>query len=128
MERDEVETKEAAMPKKRKDRLKKSLAVLGCVAFVSMSFPRFTHAATRPSSDEFLNPDKLFSLISPILSLVNHNFSVGVYDFGAAFCLSGKDKKPPAKKEEEDKQKQKSESSYDKNGNSTSKKKPNGKD
>jgi hypothetical protein len=128
MERDEVERKEVAMLNKRKDRLKKSLAILACATLISMSFPGVTQAATKPSSKEFLNPEKLFSLISPILSLVNPNFSVGVYESGAAFYLFSEDKKPPAKEEEKDKQKQKSKSSYDKNGNSTSKRKANGKD
>lgn len=83
------------MPKKRKDRLKKSLAILGCVALVSMSFPGVTHAATKHSSKEFLNPEELFALISPILSLVNNNFSLGLYDSATAYCLSDKDKNPP---------------------------------
>ena len=117
------------MPKKRKDRLKKSLAVLGCVTLVSMSFPGVTHAATKPSSKEFLNPEELFSLISPILSLVNHNFSLGLYDSATAYCLLDKDKKPPAEEEKEkQKEKEKSEDPYKDHGNSTSKKKANGKD
>lgn len=135
MEKDKVETKEVAMPKKRNDRLKKSLAILGCVALVSMSFPGVTHAATRPSSKEFLNPEKLFSLISPFLCLVGPDFSLGLYDSATAYCLSDKDKNPPpptteekGTTEEKAKQKQKSKGSYDKNGNSTSKRKANGKD
>ncbi len=134
MEKDEVKTKEVRMPKKRKDRLKKSLAILACAALVSMSFPGVTHAATRSSSKEFRNPEKLFSLISPFLCLVGHDFSLGLYDSATAYCISDKDKKPPptteeeGTTEEESKQKQKSKGSYDKNGNSTSKRKANGKD
>ena len=116
------------MPKKRKDCLKKSLAILACAALVSMSFPGVTHAATRSSSKEFRNPEKLFSLISPFLCLVGQDFSLGLYDSATAYCLSDKDKNPPPTTEEKDKQKQKSKGSYDKNGNSTSKRKANGKD
>jgi hypothetical protein len=128
MEKDEVKTKEVRMPKKRKDRLKKSLAILACAALVSMSFPGVTHAATRSSSKEFRNPEKLFSLISPFLCLVGQDFSLGLYDSATAYCLSDKDKNPPPTTEEKGKQKQKSKGSYDKNGNSTSKRKANGKD
>ena len=127
MERDGVETKEVAMPNKREDCLKKRLAILGCATLISMSFPGVTHAATKSSSKEFLNPEKLFPLISPFLSLVSHDFSLSLYDSGTAYCLSDKDKKPP-KAEENGKQKQKSKGSYDKNGNSTSKRKANGRD
>ena len=106
---------------------KKKIAILACVAFISLSFPGAAHTATKSSSKEFLNPEKLFSLISPFLTLVGHDFSLGLYDSAAAYCLSNKDKKPPAE-EQNGKQKQKSKGSYDKNDNSTSKKKANGKD
>ena len=106
---------------------KKKIAILACAAFISLSFPGAAHTATKSSSKEFLNPEKLFSLIPPLLSLVSHDFSLGLYDSAAAYCLSEKDKKPPAE-EKKDKPKQKSKDSYDKNDNSTSKKKANGKD
>ena len=93
-----------------------------------MSFPGVTQAATKSSSKEFLNPEKLFSLISPFLCLVGHDFSLGLYDSATAYCLSDKDKTPPPTTEEKGKQKQKSKGSYDKNGNSTSRRKANGND
>lgn len=117
------------MPEKRKGSLKKGLAILSCAAFLSILFPGVSHAVTKSSSEEFLIPENLFSLISPFLSLVSHNFSAGIYDFAAAYCLSDKDKKPPTQTTEENgKKKQKSKSSYDDNGNSTSKKGANGRD
>ena len=115
------------MPNKRKDRFKRSLAILGCVTLISMLFPGFTHAATKSSTKEFLNPEKFFSLISPFLSLVSPDFSLGLYDSATAYCLSDKDKKPPAD-EQNGKQKKEKKDSYDKNGNSTSKRKANGND
>lgn len=117
------------MPEKSKGSLKKGLAILICVAFVSMLFPGVSHAVTKPSSEEFLIPENLFSLISPFLSLVSHNFSAGIYDFAAAYCLSDKDKKPPTPTTEENgKKKQKSKGSYNDHGNSISKRKANGND
>jgi hypothetical protein len=127
--------KEVTMLKERKDFLKKSLAILGCAAFISMSFSGVAQAATKSSSKEFRNPEKLFSLISPFLCLVGHDFSLGLYDSATAYCLLDKDKNPPPKTEEKGtteetgKQKQENKDSYyDKSGNSTSKKKPRGKD
>jgi len=127
VERDGGETKEDSMPRNRKNFLKKSLAILGCVALISLSFPGVNQAASKPSSFEFLNPEQLFSLISPLLSLVNHDFSSGVYDSAAMYYLSSNDKKPKTT-EETGKQKQKSKGAYDDSGNSTSRKKANGRD
>ncbi|UCC41629.1 MAG: hypothetical protein JSV96_09530 [Candidatus Aminicenantes bacterium] len=115
------------MPRRKKDFLKKSLAILGCAALISLSFPGVNQAASKPSSFDSLNPERLFSLISPLLSLVGHDFSSGVYDSAAMYCLSSNDKDPKTT-EETGKQKQKGKGAYDDSGNLTSRKKANGRD
>lgn len=99
------------MLNKRKNYLRKNMAVLVCAAFVLMFFSGIAHSSTEPSSSKVPSIKKPFSFVSSFFSLFNFHFLGD---------------KPPANvdKNKDDKDKD----SYDDHGNSTSKKKPNGKD
>ncbi len=83
------------MLKIKKRSLKKNVAILACVAFISASFLGVTHAATRHPSKELFSPYKSFSLYSSAFSFINFNSPLVVIDPAMVYSLSGKDKKPP---------------------------------
>lgn len=102
------------------------MAILAFVAFVSMVFPEVTHATTSPSSTEFLFPKHFLSLFSPVFSSSSLNTSLAVYELATAYILS----KTPSNKSlnNPDKKDPKKSKDTNLNENSTSKKKPKGKD
>ena len=131
------------MLKTKKRSLKKNVAILACVAFISASFLGVAQAATRHSSTEFFSPSKSFSLYSPAFSLINFNSPIFVIDPAMVYSLSKKDKKPPKIIEKPDQTEQpdpteqpdqttqdnkSTDSSYGNHDNSTSKKKAKDKD
>lgn len=90
------------MLKTKKIFLKKNVAILACVAFISASFIGVTHAATRHPSREVFSPHKSFSLYSYAFSFITFNSPLVVIDPAMVYSLSGKNKKPPKKKDQTD--------------------------
>lgn len=118
------------MFKDRKSSLRKNMAFLVCVAFIFMVFPEVTHAATKPSSERFPFPKESISLISAVFSFASLNLSPLGCDLALFYSLSSNKPKLPhqAKNGKGNKNGQKQNSSFNSNGNSTSKKPPEGKD
>lgn len=118
------------MFKERKSPLRKSMAFLVCVTFIFVIFPEVTHAATKPSSKRFPFPEESSPLISAVFSFVSMNLSPLGYDLAFFYSLSNNKPKLPkqAKNGKGNKNGHKKNSSFKSNGNSTSKKKPKGKD
>ena len=113
------------MFEKRMNSFKKNMAILVCVAFISVVIPEVTHAATQPSSTEFPFSKKFFSLFSPVFSLSGLNFPLGVYDLATLYILSSNHGKPPPKPVNKTGKKNSSNNSiFKSNDNSTSKKPP----
>jgi len=117
------------MFKKGKNSLKKNMAILVCVAFVSVIIPEVTHAASRSSSTEFPFPQHIFSLFSPVFSTANHNISLAAYELAAMYILAKKTPLPNTPPNNADKTGDKnSKDAVESRGNSSSKKKPTDKD
>jgi len=118
------------MFKKRKNSFKKSMAILVCVAFISVVLPEVTHAATTPSSTKFPSAKKSFSLFSLVFSFANLNSPLAVYDFVTLYILSNTQGKPHHKPVNNpgNKTSKKDDGNFKNHGNSTAKKKPKGKD
>lgn len=118
------------MFKERKNSLRKNMVFLVCLAFIFLIFPEATHAATRSSSERFPFPKESTLLISTVFSFASLNLSPLGYDLGLFYCLSKNNPKPPrqAKNGKGSKNGHKQNSSFNSSGNSTSKKKPKGKD
>ncbi len=76
------------MFKKRMNSIKKNMAILVSVAFISAVLPEVTHAAPRSSSTEFLFSEKSFPLFSPVFFFVSLNFPLTVYDLATLYTLS----------------------------------------
>lgn len=127
----EPEGEEVPMFKTRKNSFKKNMAILACVAFVFASLPAATQAASRHRSPELPFPKESFSLFSPVFSLISLNSPLVAYDLAAVYNLLGKDKKPtppPPTTDDKNEKDKKKKDPYDDSGNSTSKRRPNGKD
>ncbi|MGD8535570.1 MAG: hypothetical protein PVF66_06930 [Candidatus Aminicenantes bacterium] len=119
------------MLKKRKNSLKKEMAILVCVAFISVMLPDVTHAASRSSSPEFPFPEQYLFLFSSLFSTANQNIQLGVMAFIAHTVVAKKKPKPvtPPPPDQDKKGDRKSnDDPVETNGNSKSKKKPNGND
>ncbi len=118
------------MFKERKSSLRKNMAILVCVAFISMAFPEVNHAATKASSERFPFAKESFPLISAVFSFASLNLSTPGYDLALFYTLSNNNPKLPhqPKNGEDEKNGQKQNSSFNSNGNSTSQKEPKGKD
>jgi hypothetical protein len=121
------------MLKKRKNSLKKNMAILVCIAFISVMLPDVTHAASRSSSPEFPFPKQYLFLFSSLFSAANHNIQLGVMAFTAHTVLANKKPKPvtpppPPPKQDKEGDKNSNDDPVGSSGNSKSKKKPNGKD
>lgn len=99
----------------KRDFLKKTIAAILCVSFTSLFSPGIINAETKSNPTNLL--DKSFSLLSPVLSLVNPILPLFVN------IHSTKDKNPSDEKKKNPKKKP-----FDDGGNSVSKKKPNAKD
>jgi len=118
------------MFKERRISFKKNIAFLVCITFVLMVFPQVTQAATRSSSKRFSLPEESTPLISAVFSFASLNSSLLGYDLALFYCLSKNAPKPPKQLKNgkgengEDEQN----GSFNIDGNSTSKKKPKGKD
>ncbi len=124
--------KEEAMLKKRKSSLKKNMAILVCVAFISLMLPDVTHAASNSSTKEFPFLKEYIFLFSSLFSTANHDIQFGIMAFTTHTILANKKPKPvtpppPPPQEDEDNKKSKDDP-VETNGNSKPKKKPNGKD
>jgi len=106
------------------------MAFLVCVSFVSMVFPGVTHAATKSSSERFPFPEESVLLICDFLSFASLNLYSLEYDLAFFYIQSSNKPKPPhqAKNGKGSKNSKKNNSSFNGNGNSTSKKPPQGKD
>jgi hypothetical protein len=72
----------------------KNMALLVCLAFISMAFPEVTQAATRSSSGTLALPGESTPLISVIFSFVYLSLSTGGYNL-AFFCGLPKNKPRP---------------------------------
>jgi len=95
-----------------------------------MIFPETTHAATRSYSERFPFPEESISLISGVFSFASLNLSPLGYDLAFFYSLSNNKPKltDQDKNDNGENDDQKQNSSFNKNGNSTSQKKPKGKD
>lgn len=118
------------MFKEKKSSLRKNMVFLVCVAFIFMIFPEATHAATRSSSERFPFPNESIPLISAVFSFGSLNSSLLGYDLALFYSLSSNKPKPPkqAKNGKGEKNGNEQNCSFNDHGNSTSKKKPKGKD
>ncbi len=118
------------MFKERKSSLRKNMVFLVCVAFIFMIFPEVTQAATKPSSERFPFPEESISLISAVFSFAGLNLSHLGYDLAFIYSQSSNSPKliHEAKNGNGEKSGHKQNSSFNSNGNSTSKKPPEGKD
>ena len=118
------------MFKERKNSLRKNMVFLVCLAFIFLIFPEVTQATPKPSSERFPFPKESTLLISAVFSFASLNLSPLGYDLGLFYCLSKNNPKPPrqAKNGKGSKNGHKQNSSFNSSGNSTSKKKPKGKD
>ena len=118
------------MFKERKSSLRKNMVFLVCVAFIFLIFPEATHAATRSSSERFPFPEESTLLIYAVFSFVGLNLSPLGYDLAFFYSQSSHKTKLPkqAKNGNGEKNGHKQNSSFKSNGNSTSQKKPKGKD
>ncbi len=118
------------MFKERKSFLRKNMVFLVCVAFILVIFPEATHAATKPSSERFPFPQESTLLISTVFSFASLNLSPLGYDLAFFYSLSSNKPKPPrqTKNGKGNKNGQKQNGSFNSSGNSTSQKKPKGKD
>ena len=118
------------MFKERKNSFRRNMAILVCVAFISMVFPEVTQAATRSSSERFPFPKESISLISAVISFASLNLSPLGYDLAFFYSLSNNSPILPdeSKIVKWDYYVKKKESFIKSNGNSTSKKPPEGKD
>ncbi len=108
----------------RKSSFRKNMAFLVCVCFVSMAFPEVTHAATKPSSERFLFPEKAIRLISTTFSFIGLNLPTPTNNSAIFYSLSTTRPKLPKQAIIGLKQK----GSISSHGNSTSQKKPKSKD
>lgn len=118
------------MFKERKSSFKKNMAFLVCVAFILMVFPETTHAATKPSSKRFPFPKESTSFISAVFSFASLNLSPVRYNLAFFYSLSNSNAELPhqANDGNGNKNDQKQNGSVSSNGNSTSKKPPEGDD
>lgn len=118
------------MVKKRMNSLKKNIAILVCVAFISVLLPEVTHAATPLSPTKFPFSKKSFSLFSPVFSFANLDFPLAVCAVTTVYILLknyGKTHHKPVNTP--GKKNAKKNNNIIKNvGNSTSKKPPKNKD
>ncbi len=121
---------------KRINPLNRNIAVLVCVAFISLIIPEITHAASQPSSSQSCFPKNSFPFLIPFFSSVNPAFTFIPFSPGMLNSLATVDKKPVGtpisiqedKKSTTEEQPKQDEDPYKQNGNSTSKKPANGKD
>ena len=119
------------MLKRRRSSLKKNVAVLVCVAFISLILPDITHAASRSSSPEFPFIKQYIFLFSSLFSATNNNLQLGVMAFTARTILAKKEPKPvtpPPSNQDENGDKNSNDDPAETKGNSKPKKKPNGDD
>ncbi len=118
------------MFKERKSSLRKNMVFLVCVAFIFVIFPEATHAATRSSSERFPFTKESTLQISAVFSFAGLNLYPLGYDLAFIYSQSSNKPKLPkqAKNGNGEKKGQKQNSSFNGNGNSTSKKTPEGKD
>ncbi len=119
------------MLKKRRNSLKKNMAILVCVAFISVMLPDVTHAASSSSSQEFPFIKQYLFLFSSLFSTANHNIQLGVMAFTTHAILAKKKQEPvtlPPPDPDKKGDKNSNDDPVENKGNSKSKKKPNGKD
>ena len=120
---------------KRVNSLTRNMAVLVCVAFISVLFPEVTHAASQPFSSKPPLLKNSLSSLSPFLFSVNPIFTIIPFNPVTVNILSPVDKKPvdnPANTQGDnkssDQEDKKDKKSYNDHGNSTSTRPANGKD
>ena len=119
------------MLKKRKSSLKKNMAILVCVAFISLMLPDVTHAASSSSSQEFPFLKQYIFLFSSLFSAANQDIQLGIMAFTAHTILANKKPKPvtpPLPKQDKEGDNDDNDEPVETNGNSKSKKKPKGTD
>jgi len=95
-----------------------------------MVFPEVTHAATNPSSKRFPFPEESIRLISATLFFAGLDLSTPAYDLSFFYSPSKNSPKLPkqAKNGKRNKNGPKQNGPFNRHGNSTSTKKPKGKD
>ena len=116
--------------------LKRNIAVLVCVAFISIILAQVAHAASQPSSSRTPFPKNSLPLLIPFFSSVNPVFTLVPFNPAMLNTLDKVDKKPVEnpintqqdKKSSTEEKDKKDENPYKQNGNSTSTKPANGKD
>lgn len=124
---------EEDMLKRRRNSLKKNVAVLVCVAFISLILPDVTYASSSSSSPEFPFIKQYIFLFSSLFSATNYNLQLGVMAFTARTILAKKEPKPvtpppPPSHPDKNGDKNSNDDSTGIKGNSKPKKKPNGDD
>ena len=115
---------------------KKKIAIFACVAFISLSFPGAAQTATKSSSSKDPFSLEFLSLFSAATALVPLNFPPGIYDLATSYNLTTQNETPiyvlgkgnKKKKKGTNNKSKDSNDAYKSHGNSTSKKKANGKD
>jgi len=107
--------------------LKKNMAVLVCVAFISALLPEVIHAASQPLSSKPPLLKNSLSLFIPFFSTANPIFTFIPSNPAMLNILSSVDKKP-VENPVDTKEDKKDKDPYKDNGNSTSTKPANGKD
>lgn len=112
------------MTEKYRKFFKKRIAVLVCLAFISMSFPRVSFAGMQYHSPKVSFLKKCSSFLPAVLSLLNINSPLGMNEYSIMYVFSKADKKPP----NETKKDKKKKDSYEDHGNSTSRKPANDRD
>jgi len=121
---------------KRVKSLKRNIAVLVCVAFISVILAEVTYAASQPSSSQPPFSENSYPLLVPFFSSFNPVFAFIPFNPAMLNTLDKVDKKPVEnpintqqdKKSSTEEKDKKDENPYKQNGNSTSTKPANGKD
>ena len=109
------------------------MAILVCVAFVSLMFPDVTHAASSSSSLEFPFIKQYIFLFSSLFSAASQDIQFGIMALTTHTILAGKKPKPvtpppPPPPEDDQDDKKSNDDPVQTEGNSKPKKKPNGKE
>ncbi len=107
------------------------MAILVCVAFISLMFPDVTHAASSSSSQEFPFIKQYIFLFSSLFSAANHDIQFGIMAFTTHTILANKKPKPvtpPPAQDDNKNDKKSNDDPVETEGNSKPKKKPKGED
>ncbi len=121
------------MSVKRKSSLKKNMAILVCVAFISLMLPDVTHAASDSSSLEFPFIKQYIFLFSSLFSAASQDIQFGIMAFTTHTILANKEPKPvtsppPPVQDDNKNDKKSNDDPVQTEGNSKPKKKPKGED